>query len=161
MGTKVGIVREERDGDLGILRRPVLGGASARTGEEIARRRRATAIRDARVSAWGARRCELPGRGNAAACGSPERRRRRADAAESSAHGGVDSGDGAAFRQPICGEEVEGATAELPACSDSCGEEQGGRAARRRRRRLRRRARERKGEGEYAGGFAEKSVTLS
>ena len=54
-----------------------------------------------------------PASGGAASSVSPERRRRRADAAESSTHGGVDSGDGAAFRRPICGEEVEGATAEL------------------------------------------------
>ena len=74
----------------------------------------------------------------------------------------VDPGDGAAFRQLICGEEVEGATAELPACSDSCVEERGGCATRRRRRRRRRgRAGERRrgeGEGDYAGDFAEKSL---
>ena len=51
--------------------------------------------------------------GRAAAFWSPERRRRRVDAAEGRAHGGDDSGTSAASRQVIFGEEVEATTAHL------------------------------------------------
>ena len=102
----------------------------------------------------------LPASGGAASFVSPERRRRRADAAESSAHGGVDSGDGVAFWRPICGEEVEGATAEQTVSVDPSGEGRCGKGARRRRRGVRpSRGREREGGG-LCGFFAEKPMCL-
>ena len=83
----------------------------------------------------------------------PERRRRRRNAAVDTADVGEDSGAPAPFRQAELGEEVEGATAEIPASVDLTGEERSGCAVWRHRRQPRRRAGERKGGGGFCGSF--------
>ena len=77
------------------------------------RRGGATASRDARLGASGAREHGQPVGGGAAGVWPPERHRGRRNSAADSAHGGVDPGEVAAFRHARAGEEKEGATAEF------------------------------------------------
>ena len=124
-----------------------------------ARRRRSSACGDVPRRALDAPLRGVSQGGGAATSGSPERRRRHADAVEARGHGGDDCGAMAASRPLICGEEGGEAAAELPVRSDSCGEARGGGATRRRRRRPA--SREREGEGGLCGNFSEKSVHFS
>ena len=116
-----------------------------RTRRLRARRRRTAAFWDARVGASDPfRRGEAAG-GGAAAVSSPELPQRRADAVDASAHGGGDSGAQTPSQQEICGEDGEGAAAEITACFDLSEKLRGGGARRRRRFPAARKREERKG----------------
>lgn len=99
------------------------------------RRRRTTALRDARLGVLDARVRGWPGSGGAAPVGSPERPRRWRDAAEDRTDGGDESGAAAPSRRPICGEGGDPAAANLAVGLGLDGEARCGGAARRRRRR--------------------------
>ena len=105
---------------------------------------------------------DAPGRGvavggGAAHFGSPERRRRRADAADGSGRGGGDYGARAASRRLICGEEGEGVAAELGVGFDLDGEQRSVEDARRRRRRPAAACGREEGRDRSTGGFTRRT----
>ena len=90
-----------------------------------------------RLDAFDAPRRGLPEGGGTAPAGSPERRRRAADAAEDSERGGRDFDEIRASQYLISGEEGEAEAAELAVAVDLAGEAWSGRDVRRRRSRRR------------------------